>query len=44
MLSATKGASIAYTTDSADNVAWKLYTGQIKLEKGKTILTRIIHV
>jgi N-sulfoglucosamine sulfohydrolase len=35
---ATQGASIAYTTDTADNVRWRLYTGPVKLGRGKTLL------
>ncbi len=35
---ATQGASIAYTTDAAANVHWKLYTGPVKLNKGTTLL------
>lgn len=35
---ATQGASIAYTTDTSDSARWKLYTGPIKLDKGKTLI------
>ncbi|UCH13272.1 MAG: sulfatase-like hydrolase/transferase [Bacteroidales bacterium] len=35
---ATQGASIAYTTDTAEHAHWKLYTGPIKLNRGNTLL------
>ncbi len=35
---ATQGASLAYTTDTAENAHWKLYTGPVKLNKGSTLL------
>ena len=35
---ATQGASIGYTTDTAYNAPWKLYTGPLKLNKGSTSL------
>ena len=35
---ATQGASIGYTTDTAYNTPWKLYTGPLKLNKGSTSL------
>lgn len=33
---ATQGAAIAYTTEPGDDVAWKLYTGPIRLPAGAT--------
>ena len=35
---ATLGASIAYTTEDGDKPYWKLFTGPIRLPKGKTLL------
>jgi N-sulfoglucosamine sulfohydrolase len=35
---ATQGASVAYTTDTAASVRWKLYVAPLKLNRGKTIL------
>jgi N-sulfoglucosamine sulfohydrolase len=35
---ATQGASIAYTTDTAENARWKLYTGPLRLDRGTTLL------
>ncbi len=35
---ATQGASVAYTTDTSENVHWKLYTAPIRLKKGSTLL------
>jgi len=34
----THGASVVYTFDSGNHPAWKLYSGQIKLPRGKTTL------
>jgi N-sulfoglucosamine sulfohydrolase len=33
---ATQGASIAFSTDTGENIKWKLYTGPVKLNKGIT--------
>ncbi len=35
---ATQGASIAYTTDTAKNVHWRLYVAPIRLHKGDNLL------
>ncbi len=35
---ATQGASIAYTTDTAEHAHWKLYTGPVILKRGNTLL------
>jgi len=35
---ATQGASVAFTTDTAESTRWKLYVAPLQLNKGKTIL------
>jgi N-sulfoglucosamine sulfohydrolase len=35
---ATQGASVAFTTDTAESPRWKLYVAPLQLNKGKTIL------
>lgn len=34
----TEGASLAYTLQDGDDARWNIYTGPIRLQKGKTIL------
>ncbi len=35
---ATEGASMAYTMEEGDNARWLIYTGPIRLPRGKTLL------
>ncbi|ULL14809.1 hypothetical protein DVH26_10340 [Paenibacillus sp. H1-7] len=42
---ATQGASIAYTMEAGDNPRWRLYTGPMRLEPGRTALrTKAIRI
>ncbi len=41
----TKGASIAYTTESGENAHWNLYYGPVRLEKGAgTLRVRAVRI
>ena len=37
----TQGASITYATEEGDNAEWKIYSGPIRLKKGKNLIRAI---
>ena len=41
---ATEGASIAYATEGGDNPHWKLYLGELTLNRSATLRTKAIRI